>query len=277
MTAGTRGYLNNFSTTVDESLSDSDTTITVADATGISTVLASYTYIALTIDDGTNVEIVHCTGVTSNDLTVVRGQEGTSGTAFASGTPIECRLTAYSILNKALWEVVDFEIFSGTATSKTFAGLAGRYRLTINVSFDTDNDYLLLRVGTGGGPTIDTGNNYRYSKTQNTSDSTTPAVTASNSISYFQMFDLVYGGGGTANTLYGSIEFSALDNTSYYKNAHWVWVQNDFNSPNHISRESRGSGTYVSTTAVTAIQVLTNGGNFNTGSLFVLERMRDLT
>ena len=92
-----RTYINNYADLINEGsgISDSDTTFDVDDASPLGSPSAS-NYIALTIDDGTNVEVVHCTGVSSNTLTVVRGQDGTSGTAFSDNTPIACRPTRSS-------------------------------------------------------------------------------------------------------------------------------------------------------------------------------------
>lgn len=45
-------------------------------------------------DTGGNIEIVWCTGRTSDTLTIVRAQEGTSAAAFASGSRVELRCTA---------------------------------------------------------------------------------------------------------------------------------------------------------------------------------------
>jgi len=44
-----------------------------------------------------NHEILKVTGKSGDTLTVVRGQEGTSGRAWSSGTAIECRVTAQSL------------------------------------------------------------------------------------------------------------------------------------------------------------------------------------
>lgn len=53
-------------------------------------------YFYVTLDDGTNVEIVKCTARSTDTLTVTRAQQGTSAVAFAAATPtkVEQRLTA---------------------------------------------------------------------------------------------------------------------------------------------------------------------------------------
>ena len=110
----TRLYSNNFSTTLDGSITDSATSIDVTSATGLPSVGSGDTCL-LTIDDGTNIEIVECTAVSSNTLTVVRGQESTSGTAFDDGVTIELRATAGSFIDReGEVEFSDAVTFSGT-------------------------------------------------------------------------------------------------------------------------------------------------------------------
>lgn len=45
------------------------------------------------VDAAKNIEIVYCTGRTNDTLTVVRGQEGTTALAFASGDEVGARIT----------------------------------------------------------------------------------------------------------------------------------------------------------------------------------------
>ena len=90
-------FHNNWASTLQGAINDTTTTITVivADANEITDASATNWYY-LTLDDETNIEIVKVTAAngTTGDLTVVRGQDGTSGTAFSSGTVIENRVTA---------------------------------------------------------------------------------------------------------------------------------------------------------------------------------------
>ncbi len=111
----TRRYVNNFSTTLNGSITNVATSITVTDGSGLGTITAG-DYITCTIDDNAgNREIIHVTARASNVLTVVRGQEGTSGAAFASGINIEGRLTAQAISNKT------------GAVASLYANLPGTY------------------------------------------------------------------------------------------------------------------------------------------------------
>lgn len=91
-----RLYNNNASDTLNGAITNSATTITLNDASEFPTPGAGEIAYA-TIDDGTNVEIITYTGISTNDLTgVTRGVEGTSGTAFADATTIEQRVTEAS-------------------------------------------------------------------------------------------------------------------------------------------------------------------------------------
>ena len=93
-----RLYTNNYVDLLNGAITNVATSINVIDASGLPSVGSGDTCL-LTIDDGTNVEIVEVTSVTGNTLTVVRGREGTSGTAFATSTAIELRATATSLAN----------------------------------------------------------------------------------------------------------------------------------------------------------------------------------
>lgn len=90
-------FHNNWASTLQGAITNVATTISVipADAALITDASATNWYY-LTIDDDTNIEIVKVTNAngTTGDLTVVRGEDGTSGTAFGSGTVVENRVTA---------------------------------------------------------------------------------------------------------------------------------------------------------------------------------------
>jgi len=150
----TRLYANNFSTTLDGAITDVATTITLTSVTDFPAVGSGDTC-QLTIDDGSNIEIVQVTAISGNDLTVVRGQEGTSGTAFADLDTVEIRLTKEA-----------FEDVLGADETPTLAGpldLDGNY-----VSFGGSSSataYSLVSVG--GVPELKGAANYKYTFTSN--------------------------------------------------------------------------------------------------------------
>jgi hypothetical protein len=127
----------------------------------------TYFYATLT-DSSNNLEIVKVTGRSSDSLTVLRGQEGTTALAYAAGDLIELRITAAVLQNFVQLDgaqtVTGDKTFSGALISSgasTFSGTlsAASGALVLpssatpaqtaegSVVWDTDND--LLTVGTG--------------------------------------------------------------------------------------------------------------------------------
>jgi len=105
-------FSNNSKTTLSAGITDSVTTIPLVDASVFNTLIqdgagTTYgTHEMATLTDGLNVEIVKITNAntTTDELTVVREQEGTTGYAFLSGDDIECRLTA-DVLNAGIFSI----------------------------------------------------------------------------------------------------------------------------------------------------------------------------
>jgi hypothetical protein len=96
-------YSNNASTTLNGAISTSVTTITVNDVSDFPTLTGSdYTYLTLANAAATSIEIIKVTAIntTTKVLTVERGKDGTTGTAFGSGDICELRLNA-ALLNDA--------------------------------------------------------------------------------------------------------------------------------------------------------------------------------
>ena len=92
-------FANNVSTTLSSAINATQTPISVADASGLPT-LSSGDYVYLTIDTDTaspTLEVVKVTAISSNSLTVVRGQDGTTASSFSSGTKVELRVTAAAL------------------------------------------------------------------------------------------------------------------------------------------------------------------------------------
>lgn len=92
-----RLYKNNASNTLNGAITDSDTTITLNDASSFPTPGAGEIAYATLDDQNGTVEVISYTGISTNDLTgVTRAQEGTSASAFDDGDLIEQRATALS-------------------------------------------------------------------------------------------------------------------------------------------------------------------------------------
>jgi hypothetical protein len=78
-------------TTLTASISDSDTSITVAAVTGFPT---SYPYTLIIDFDTTDEEIVEVTAGSSTTLTVTRGVDGTTGKSHSSGAGVRHGVSA---------------------------------------------------------------------------------------------------------------------------------------------------------------------------------------
>jgi len=92
-------FTNNALTTIQTSITDVSTFVTVNDASAFP-LSVGQDYFYITLQDaiaGTHIEIAKVTNVTSNTFTIVRGQEGTTPYAFQAGDRVELRLTAKGI------------------------------------------------------------------------------------------------------------------------------------------------------------------------------------
>jgi len=88
-------FANNFQTTISGAINSSATTIPITSATGFPTLGATdYAFCTLQKEGPVVMEIVKVTAISGTNLTVVRGQDGTSATSFASGDAFELRVTA---------------------------------------------------------------------------------------------------------------------------------------------------------------------------------------
>jgi hypothetical protein len=114
-------FSNNASTTLASAINTTATSITVTDASSFPTLGAGdYTYVTLDADTiPASREVVKVTAIVGNVLTVVRGQDGTSGTAFDAGVAVELRLTA-ALLN----DVADLPLSVSTTAASGGGTLA---------------------------------------------------------------------------------------------------------------------------------------------------------
>lgn len=96
-------FSNNVKTELSSGITSSATSISVVDASGFPSLSGSdYTLATIVdLDDIDVLEVVKVTAVSSNTLTVVRAQEGTTARAFDSADRVELRFTA-GLLETAL-------------------------------------------------------------------------------------------------------------------------------------------------------------------------------
>lgn len=147
-------FANNAKALLDGSITSTATSVTVDDGSVFPTIGAS-DYFYMTFEDSNgNVEIVKVTTVSTNTLTVVRAQDGTTARAFSSGDKAELRLNVAAIEDLFAAPVSSFDIFKYTATSSqtTFSGAddggntlaydAGNILVTLNgVVLESGADY----------------------------------------------------------------------------------------------------------------------------------------
>lgn len=122
-------FTNNATTTVPSTISNVATSITVATGTGslFPTLTGSEFFIAtlvntIALDPGFGqMEIIKVTARSGDDMTVVRGQEGTSGTNFPAGVLFELRPTAQAF-NNIYTEILELETTKAPLASPVFTG-----------------------------------------------------------------------------------------------------------------------------------------------------------
>lgn len=121
-------FSNNAKTLLSSGITSSATSISVSDASAWPTLYTGDYSLATLVDisDNTIFEIVKVTAISSNTLTVARGQEGTTARAFSSGDKVELRLTA-GLLEQALTgtDVVKLDSLTASATASYSLAVGG--------------------------------------------------------------------------------------------------------------------------------------------------------
>ena len=145
-------YSNNASTSLPGGINDSVTEITVTDASSFPAI-SSPDYAYLTLVSATALEVVKCTDITGNVLTVVRALESTDAAAFVTDDRVELRVTT-AMLTDALAETVAAAAASAAAAATSETNAAASYdnfddRWLGSKSSDpsVDNDGATLLVG----------------------------------------------------------------------------------------------------------------------------------
>jgi hypothetical protein len=109
-------FSNNASASLAASISSSATTVTVTTGQGglFPAISGGNFFYATLTDSSNNLEIVKVTGRTTDSMTVVRAQEGTTARAYAAADKLELRVTA-AVLNNFPQLIAD-QTFSGANT-----------------------------------------------------------------------------------------------------------------------------------------------------------------
>jgi hypothetical protein len=162
-------FTNNASTTLASGITNVQTSVTLATGTGaLFPALSGANFFYATIVNGSNqIEIVKVTARSSDTLTVVRGQEGTTARAYSTGDKVECRVTAAGLANKVAYDDTTFAVsqFQVTGLIAALAAItgnlipasskAGFFQASAPTGWTqvTTNNDAIMRVvsGTGGG------------------------------------------------------------------------------------------------------------------------------
>lgn len=178
-------FTNNASTTLASGITNVQTSVTLATGTGaLFPALSGSNFFYATIVNASNqIEIVKCTARSSDTLTVVRGQEGTTARAYSTGDKVECRVTAAGLANKVAYDDNTFTVTEAQVTGLV-ADLAAINAKLIPAGTKTDffqaaaptgwtqittyNDAILRVVSGTGGGTHTTGSGLSTWATSNT-------------------------------------------------------------------------------------------------------------
>ena len=145
-------FANNCNTTLSSSLTNVATSMSVTSATGFPAPTGSQ-YFYCTLADAatqTTIEIVKVTAVSGTTFTIVRGQDGTTGTIFASGAVVSLRLVRANLNDfPKLDEVNTFsqtQTFSAAPIASTLTGFV--YGNGASAQTVATNAQLLTLLGT---------------------------------------------------------------------------------------------------------------------------------
>ena len=130
-------FANNCNTTLSGSLTNVATTMSVTSATGFPSPAGSQ-YFYCTLADAatqTTIEIVKVTAVSGTTFTIVRGQDGTSGTAFASGAVVSLRLVRASLNDFPKLDEANTFTFAPTFNTALAVGSGGTGLTTLTAGY----------------------------------------------------------------------------------------------------------------------------------------------
>ena len=136
-------FINNFETSLTSAITTTATSMTVANAAGLS--LTSGEVYRLTIQnaDASLFELVDVTAISGNTLTIERGKESTTAQAWAAGSVVLCSVTAEQLSNEARKTVTNSTFTSRNGRKQQFVATANA---TMNFAALTVNDYIDLIV-----------------------------------------------------------------------------------------------------------------------------------
>jgi len=170
-------YINFYKTTLSAAMTSTQTTMTVGSATGLPTLTTGQVLplVLTSASNNTVHEIVYVTAISSNTLTIERGQEGTAGNTWAIGDYVSCDTTAGSVV--ASGDDVSFGTVDATGLITANGGLTVPSGQTATVAGTVDATGLITA---NGGLTVPSGQTATVAGTLDvTGSATVPAATAS--------------------------------------------------------------------------------------------------
>jgi hypothetical protein len=146
MTTTNIRFSNFGSTTISGAITSGQTAITVASGAVFPSIAGSNYFWAVISDSltaPTKQEIVKVTALSGNNLTVTRGQEGTSAQAFDAGAYIELRLT-----NQSMQDVFDDAVAVARSNINSVTGIVTTAKGGTGQDFSASTGYVKMTSGT---------------------------------------------------------------------------------------------------------------------------------
>ncbi len=148
-------FINNYETKLTAQATSAATSITVANASGLSLSAGEVYRMTIQNADATLYELVDVTAISSNTLTIERGKESTTAQAWAVGSVVLCGVTAEQLdkLNSSggsvaeTWHTATSNVIDISKGSKQKRTLSANGALTFTLS-DGEMMNLLLNPAT---------------------------------------------------------------------------------------------------------------------------------
>jgi len=144
-------FTNNAATNLSASISSSATSLSVTAGTGAlfpNPTSPDYFLVTLVGVSGTPIEIVQVTARSTDTFTIVRGQEGTTPSAFTGGDKVELRITAATMNGAAQAGLASGAIIENTQT------ITSNYTISTNRNASSAGP---ITIATGVTVTVPTG------------------------------------------------------------------------------------------------------------------------
>ena len=136
-------FINNYETKLTAQAAAAATSITVANAAGLSLAAGEVYRMTIQNADASLFELVDVTAISGNTLTIERVKEGTTAQAWAAGSVVLCGVTAEQLSNEARKTVTSSTLSSRNGRKQQFVATANA---TLNFAALTVNDYIDLIV-----------------------------------------------------------------------------------------------------------------------------------